>query len=114
MIYHILAASEWAESSRKPLYAPAAFDTDGYIHCCESEQLKHVVDHFFRDQKDLTILCIDAAKLAAPVKYEDLNNEGMRFPHIYGKLNTDAVAKAVRFDPNTDANSVLNLLRIAP
>src|SRR5690349_8429829 len=88
MIYHILTATEWKVSSRQPLYVPAAFDAYGFIHCCDAEHLRHVVDHYFRGQKDLVILCIDTAKLAAPVRYEDLNSEGIRFPHIYGELNT--------------------------
>ena len=41
------------------------------------------------------MLCIDSDRVTAPVKYEDLNGEGMLFPHIYGPINTDAVTNVV-------------------
>ena len=102
VIYHILTSADWAHASERPTYAPAGFAADGYIHCCNADQLKYVGDHHFREKPDLLILCIDTAKLNAPVKYEDLNREGMLFPHIYGVLNTDAVKKVVGFPPNAD------------
>ena len=104
VIYHILTATEWEAASRKPFYSHGAFDADGYIHCCTAEQLKFVGDHYFRGQRDLVILCIDAALVTAPIKYEDLNGEGMLFPHIYGMLSTNAVKKVVQFPPSADGN----------
>jgi uncharacterized protein (DUF952 family) len=95
VIYHILRAAEWESASRNPVYAPAAFATDKFIHCCKAEQLEYVVEHYFQEKQDLVILCIDAEIVNAPVKYEDLNGEGMSFPHIYGVLNTNCVRKAV-------------------
>ena len=86
MIYHILTSAEWAQASAHPSYAPDGFAADGYIHCCSAEQLQYVGDHYFRGKQDLVILCIETSKLNAPVKYEDLNREGMLFPHLYGAL----------------------------
>ena len=102
VIYHILTASEWEVALRRPFYQHATFEADGYIHCCTAEQLKYVGDHYFRGQRDLVILCIDAALVAASIKYEDLNAEGMLFPHIYGMLNLNAVKKVVLFPPSAD------------
>ena len=102
MIYHILTATEWELASRRPVYRHAAFDADGFIHCCTAEQLEYVGDHYFRGQRGLVILCIDAALVTAPIKYEDLNAEGKLFPHIYGMLNTNAVKRAVAFPPSSD------------
>jgi uncharacterized protein (DUF952 family) len=102
MIYHIVTATEWETASRKPLYSHAAFAADGYIHCCTALQLEYVGNRYFRGQRDLVILCIDAHKVTAPIKYEDLNAEGMLFPHVYGMLNTDAVKKVAAFPPSPD------------
>ena len=95
MIYHIVAAAEWELASRNPVYAPPAFATDKFIHCCRAEQLEYVAERYFCGRQDLVILCIDADKVTAPIKYEDLNGEGMSFPHIYGVLNTNSVRNAV-------------------
>ena len=102
MIYHILTSAEWAQASAQPSYAPDGFAADGYIHCCNAEQLEYVSGRYFRGKQDLVVLCIETSKLKAPIKYEDLNREGMLFPHLYGALNTDAVEKVVHFPPNAD------------
>jgi len=75
---------------------------DGFIHCCTAAQLEYVGERYFRGQQDLILLCIDAGRVTAPIKYEDLNGEGMLFPHIYGPINTDAVNNVVAFRPNPD------------
>jgi uncharacterized protein (DUF952 family) len=102
MIYHIMTFGDWARASSQPFYIPDAFVTNGFIHCCNADQLEYVGDRYFRGQKDLIILCIEADNVTAPVKHEDLNAEGMSFPHIYGILNTDAVKKIVNFPSGDD------------
>jgi uncharacterized protein (DUF952 family) len=102
VIYHILSSAEWEAASHSPFYSPAAFSADGFIHCCNAEQLGYVGERYFRGQQDLIVLCIDTGRVTAPIKYEDLNGEGMLFPHIYGRLNTDAVKTAVNFPPGAD------------
>jgi len=49
----------------------------------------------------LLLLCVDEARLTAPVRYEDLN-AGDLFPHLYGPLNLDAVTNVIRYEPNAD------------
>jgi uncharacterized protein (DUF952 family) len=102
MIYHIMTSTEWELASRNPYYSPDTFARDGFIHCCETEQLEYVGEHYSRGRNDLVILCIDADIVTAPIKNEDLNGESMFFPHIYGVLNTNAVKNVVAFPPNAD------------
>jgi uncharacterized protein (DUF952 family) len=102
VIYHLLTSAEWEAASHNLFYSPAAFAADGFIHCCNAEQLVYVGDRHFHGRLGLVILCIDASRVTAPIKYEDLNGEGMLFPHIYGRLNTDAVERAVNFLPDAD------------
>ena len=75
---------------------------DGFIHCCTAAQLEYVGERYFRGRQDLVILCVDPQRVTAPIKYEDLNGEGMLFPHIYGPINTDSVNNVVAFPPNPD------------
>jgi uncharacterized protein (DUF952 family) len=102
MIYHILTSAEWELAARQPYYTPSAFGTDGFIHCCNANQLEYVGERYFRGRKDLIILCIEADRVTALVKYEDLNGEGMSFPHIYGILNLDAVQKIIPMSLSAD------------
>jgi uncharacterized protein (DUF952 family) len=107
VIYHILAAAEWESALRDPVYAPLAFAADKFIHCCKADQLEYVVEHYFRGRQDLVILCIDPDMVNAPVKYEDLNGEGMSFPHIYGALNTNSVRNAVPVPHTADGTFIV-------
>jgi len=95
VIYHILTSAEWRSASGSPDYSTSSFAVDGFIHCCTAEQLEYVGKRYFRGRQDLVMLCIDSDRVTAPVKYEDLNGEGMLFPHIYGPINTDAVTNVV-------------------
>jgi len=47
-------------------------------------------------------LCIDEDQVIAEVKWEDLRNTGINFPHIYGPLNIESVIKTVPFEPKKD------------
>jgi uncharacterized protein (DUF952 family) len=47
------------------------------------------------------ILCIDADKVKAEIRYEKAEN-GEFFPHIYGELNVDAVYEVIGFEPGAD------------
>jgi len=44
-------------------------------------------------QPDLLLLHIDESKLTSPVKFELAPSINEEFPHIYGRLNLDAVTK---------------------
>ena len=48
------------------------------------------------------LLVIDAARVDAPVVYEDLYGAGVDFPHIYGPLPASTVLTALPFTPNED------------
>ncbi|MFD4705948.1 DUF952 domain-containing protein [Gottfriedia sp. NPDC058432] len=43
----------------------------------------------------IKILCIDEEKTKSKIVYEDTENFGKLFPHLYGPLNLDAVFKVV-------------------
>ena len=47
-------------------------------------------------------MCIDEDQVIAEVKWEDLRNTGINFPHIYGPLNIESVIKTVPFEPKKD------------
>ena len=58
-------------------------------------------------RRDLVLLVIDPARLAAELVYEDCYEVGQAFPHIYGPLNLNAVVSVVPFPPLPDGTFAL-------
>ena len=96
-IYHITSADEAAAAARSGTYAPAAFDTDGFIHCSYPWQVVDVANRRFAGRADLVLMEIDRAKLACEVIDENLEGGADLFPHIYGRLPISAVVQVHRF-----------------
>lgn len=92
VIYHIVAAADWAGQANSPTYAAPSLDTDGFIHLSTRHQVAGVLERYYRHVPDLLLLHVDADRLLAELKYEvATNNES--FPHLYGPLNKDAVVR---------------------
>ena len=104
MIYHIATSAEWQTGQEEGMYTPAAFDADGFIHLSGLDQIVDVANRYFRGQCDLVLVCIDPEAVKAPIKYEDLANQGQCYPHIYGKLNLDAIIRVIPFHPDPDGS----------
>jgi uncharacterized protein (DUF952 family) len=92
MIYHITTQVHWNELANSDTYAPTAYATEKFIHCCEAHQLEGVLTRYFKDVKNLLVLHLDETKLRAPLLYEPGTNQEL-FPHLYGELNKDAIAR---------------------
>ena len=56
----------------------------------------------FRGQRGLVMLGIDTDRVSADIRYENLEGGEQMFPHIYGEINTDAVARVWEFEPGAD------------
>jgi uncharacterized protein (DUF952 family) len=103
-ILHILPREAWQQAQAAGLYEPPSLQTEGFIHCSTAEQVAGTADRYFRGQHDLLLLHIDVTQLAADVLYELAPGTQRYFPHIYGALNLDAVARAEPFE--TDINGL--------
>ena len=102
MILHILRRGEWESAVRQGSYQPASLDMEGFIHCSTIDQAIATANLLFRGAFDLLLLCIDETRLVAPLKFEAPTTTGdarpsVRFPHIYGPLNLDAVLDVFEF-----------------
>jgi uncharacterized protein (DUF952 family) len=95
MIYHVSTAKEWQNAARQGFYEVESLATEGFIHCSKMQQVAGVLERYYQGQTGLLLLHIDESKLAAPLKYELAPSVNEEFPHIYGKLNLDAVVKVV-------------------
>lgn len=105
IIFHIAQRDRWASNTgmREPrFYAPEMFPIEGFIHCSTRDQVVKVADLRFRGREDLLLLCIDTDKVAAAIRYENLEGGQELFPHLYGELNTEAVVGVADFKPAVD------------
>ena len=91
MIYHVITIDAWKAAQQKGFYEAPSLALEGFIHCSWKEQVAGVVDRYYKKQQDLLLLSIDETKANPPVKYELAPTVMEEFPHIYGKLNLDAV-----------------------
>lgn len=109
VIYHITKVSTWDEAKAKGYYDYCALKSDGFIHCSTLEQTLPTANRFFKGQSDLIVLEIDPEKVKAKVIFEQADDIGEDFPHIYGELNIDAVIKIKELEK--DDNNYFNGLK---
>lgn len=88
LYYHIAEASVF-RLSKNGVYAPAAFEADGFIHMCFAEQLAGVHQRYYKGQSGLLLLCISLQEddfSGKKLILEDLTGSGENFPHYYAPL----------------------------
>lgn len=102
MIYHITSQSEWSQALHNGNYLPENFASEGFIHCSKKEQLPGVISRYYANSSELFILRIDPQQLTHTVVYENLTGGEELFPHIYGPLNTSAVAATAKLSKNKE------------
>jgi uncharacterized protein (DUF952 family) len=107
VIIHITTDIEWEAAVPSGSYCADSLETEGFIHCSTPEQIVGVANERFHGRADLVILCIDPARLDAPLVYEDCYESGQEFPHVYGPLNLNAVVAIADFPSGADGNFTL-------
>lgn len=89
-IYHVAQQAEWDAQRPSGSYSPAAFVSEGFIHCSKKEQVGGTLRRFFAGRTDVVLLSIDTEALESPLRWEE-DEPGELYPHLYGPLNLDAV-----------------------
>jgi uncharacterized protein (DUF952 family) len=96
MIYHMCPEEIWREAVRRGEYRGTEDDRrDGFIHFSTAAQIAESARRHRAGQRGLVLLAIDAARLGDRLKWEK-SRGGALFPHLYGPLHPDEVA---RIDP---------------
>jgi uncharacterized protein (DUF952 family) len=99
-IFHIASAATWGESG--DAYSGDTLASEGFIHCSTADQVLDVAHARFGGRRDLVLLCIDPARVAPEIRYENLEGGEELFPHIYGPLDRKAVIRAEPLEPGAD------------
>jgi uncharacterized protein (DUF952 family) len=93
MIYHVVTHENWKNALQQGFYEADSLALEGFIHTSKSTQVAGVLERYYKGQNRLLLLHIDETKLTAPLKYELAPSVNEAFPHIFGRLNLDAVVK---------------------
>jgi uncharacterized protein (DUF952 family) len=108
-IYHITTQAAWEAAQQQGYYIDPSLEIQGFIHNSTVNQVTKVANAVFSGQSGLILLEIDPAKLLATLKYEPPDtqvpaehSQGELFPHLYGRLNLDAVIRILNLPPEAD------------
>jgi uncharacterized protein (DUF952 family) len=91
MIYHVVHKSKWEAALLQGFYEADSLTSEGFIHLSTKEQVAAVLKRYYQGQTDLLLLHVDETKLTAELKYELAPSVNELFPHLFGRLNIDAV-----------------------
>ena len=93
LIYHLTYTDAWETAKPTGEYAAPSLAEEGFIHCSQDiPQLLKVAARLYPGERKLMVLDVDLDRLSAPLKNEP-SRSGEIYPHIYGKLNADAVVR---------------------
>jgi len=98
LILHITTRKDWEHAKQVGIYKTESLEKQGFIHCSYPSQLEKVADANYSGGKDLVLLCIESNRVRADVREEGVGDES--YPHVFGALNLDSVAKVVEFMPD--------------
>ncbi len=107
LILHIARREEWEAEQAEGFYSPANFEREGFIHGSLPEQILGSAQKHYLGQRDLVLLGIDSRRVQAEIRFENLVGGSQPFPHIYGKLNRDAVIGTSSFEANSEGAFLL-------
>jgi len=91
VIYHITTLQEWDDAKKKGFYTAPSLETEGFIHCSETQQVQGVLERYYQGKTNLLKLVIDTNNLKSKLQYDLAPSVNEKFPHVYGPINLDAV-----------------------
>lgn len=110
-IFHIATAADWGAARRVGAYTTSTYGVtladEGYIHASRADQWQGVRERFYAEVAEpLVLLVIDPERLTSPVVEESGPGTDETYPHIYGPLNTGAVAQVIPLGTGTEPQQV--------
>jgi len=109
-LLHIIDRQEWADvvATGQP-YVAAGQDEAGFMHLSTAELVLIPANSFYTGRDDLVLLVIDEQRLGAELRFEEgvPPSGDLRFPHLYGPLELDAVVDVIDFPCAANGSFVL-------
>ncbi len=92
LIYHIVTPEIWDTFKDATEYEAESLVTEGFIHCSYRNQLDGVLERYYKGQSKVFVLHINPHLLTSNLIAEP-STGGEVYPHIYGKINLNAVVE---------------------
>ncbi|HEX3774291.1 MAG TPA: DUF952 domain-containing protein [Polyangiaceae bacterium] len=94
-VFHITERSTFNAALETGVYEAPSLKAEGFIHCSKREQIERTASRFFRGKSGLVLLCIDAEKLGAALRFEPADGE--LFPHCYVGIAVEGIVAVIEF-----------------
>ncbi|HEX2672549.1 MAG TPA: DUF952 domain-containing protein [Polyangiaceae bacterium] len=101
-VFHITERGAFSAALEAGSYAAGSLEREGFIHCSTRAQIRRTAARFFGGRTGLVLLCIDAARIAAQLRYEAADGEA--FPHCYGAIPLEAIPAVIDFPCRSDGS----------
>ncbi|HEY3922121.1 MAG TPA: DUF952 domain-containing protein [Gaiellaceae bacterium] len=109
MLVHFARKADWEEAQESKSYSTPDLEETGFIRALTPAQAAEHANAELAGEDDVVLLWIKEPELRAAIvhKRPDGQELGDLYPHIYGPINTDAVARAVELEPWAPGGFVL-------
>jgi len=101
-VFHITERGALAAALEAGAYTADSIQREGFIHCSTRAQILRSAARFFAGRSGLILLCIDAERIAAWLRYEGADGE--LFPHCYAPIPLDAIPAMIDFPCRADGS----------
>lgn len=99
-IYVLMSPETLKKSTVDGVYAPESLDAEDFIHASPAGQLTRLANKYYLDNDTIHVAVVRKSRVTAPIKWEPAT--GGLYPHIYGKLNMEAVEQTFTFFKNKE------------
>jgi len=106
-LLHVARRVDLERARGEGLYRCASLETEGFIHCCEPDQLAGVIARYYADVDELVLLTLERAALGAEIRHEGAHAGAERFPHVYGPIELAEVREETPFGTDDPARKRL-------
>ncbi len=97
LIYHIARDADITRLAEGKDYRCASLETEGFIHCCNQQQLPGVTARYYADIDDVHLLIIAVERLTPALILENTVGGDELFPHVYGPIAADCIIECIPY-----------------
>jgi uncharacterized protein (DUF952 family) len=105
LLYHITQSADWLKARAQGWYEAPSLESEGFIHCSFKEQVVDTAGRYYAGITGLVLFEIDPEELESRWVAEPSTDDAL-FPHVYGRINLDAVQRVAAFEPLPGGNFI--------
>ena len=104
LIFHVVKKEDWKEYKKDSRYHPESLDTNGFIHCSSGRDIESITNSLYKGEDGVLLIIINTTLVEPEIRYENSGNSNIKYPHIYGPLNMDAVIDKIELASEDDGS----------